>query len=128
MFAFLTRNKEILTHKKVDKKWGYELWYENDKNANYCGKLLHINKGNSFSVHFHLKKTETFLILSGPVECLLWDTQYNTPNFYTLNTGDTMKILPGQPHSLFAKDNDVDIIEFSTFHEDSDSYRCGVFK
>ena len=34
-----------------------------------------------------------------------------------------MEIERGQPHQLIAYDGDVEFVETSTFHEDSDSYR-----
>ena len=40
-----------------------------------------------------------------------------------LNEGDVMEIDRGQPHQLFAFDGDVEFVETSTFHKDSDSKR-----
>jgi hypothetical protein len=48
-------NVDITTPKRVDKKWGYELWIHND--SEYCGKLLVFTKErNRFSMHYHLQK------------------------------------------------------------------------
>ena len=39
--------------KRVEKKWGYELWIHND--SQYCGKLLVFNNsGDKFSMHYHM--------------------------------------------------------------------------
>ena len=55
---------EIKSPKKVEKAWGYELWIHND--SDYCGKLLVFTKqGNKFSMHYHLKKKETWYVQSG---------------------------------------------------------------
>ena len=42
--------------KKVKKDWGYELWLVNNKEENYCGKILYINEGCAGSMHFHANK------------------------------------------------------------------------
>ena len=43
---------------KVQKAWGYELWVHND--SQYCGKLLvFAEKGDKFSMHYHMLKNET---------------------------------------------------------------------
>ena len=49
--------------KKVDKKWGSELWIVN--NDKYCGKLLIVEPNHTCSMHFHKDKTETFFIIRG---------------------------------------------------------------
>jgi len=49
--------------RRVDKPWGYELiWALTD---GYCGKLLHVNAGESLSLQFHEVKDEAWLIQSG---------------------------------------------------------------
>ena len=49
--------------KKVDKDWGSELWLANNKEFDYCGKILTIKPGKGTSMHFHSNKHETFYIL-----------------------------------------------------------------
>ena len=88
--------------KKVKKDWGYELWLVNNKEENYCGKILYINEGCAGSMHFHANKHETF---------------------YILEEGDTFVLARLKPHQLIAHEGDVKFLEVSTFHEDSDSYR-----
>lgn len=54
----------ILKPQRVEKKWGYELWIHND--PQYCGKLLVFpEKGNHFSMHYHMIKNETWYVQSG---------------------------------------------------------------
>ena len=99
----------------VYKKWGHERIIVN--NDLYCGKILHINTGHISSYHYHKLKTETFYVLFGTVNLQIED------NVYVLNSGDSITIKPYQKHQFKALTSYVDIIEFSTPHYDSDSYR-----
>ena len=52
---------DVKPPKRVEKLWGYELWIHNDEE--YCGKLLVFEKKMAnFSMHYHLKKKETWYI------------------------------------------------------------------
>lgn len=107
---------------KVDKPWGYELWLANNLENNYCGKILHVKKGKRFSMHFHVSKHETFYIQTG--SCILRRIDTNTATEYSVNLteGDAVEIDRYTPHQIEAL-TEVDIIEISTYHKDSDSYR-----
>jgi mannose-6-phosphate isomerase-like protein (cupin superfamily) len=113
--------------KTVHKDWGSELWLANNKEHDYCGKILTINPGFSTSLHFHSNKHETFYILEGELEVVTVDTDTTEKSFYCLTAGDSFEINPLIPHRLCAntpgKAGRVKLIEISTFHEDSDSYR-----
>ena len=111
-----------LQPKRVEKSWGYELWLANDEAHNYCGKILHVNSGHNFSMHFHSKKHETFYILSGKCKLKTLDTQTAAEIVEDLHEGDCYIINKLVPHQIQAI-TDCDIIESSTFHEDSDSHR-----
>jgi|TARA_B100000315_G_scaffold169408_1_gene157999 quercetin dioxygenase-like cupin family protein len=100
-------------HKEVKKEWGKEIWIVN---RDYCGKKLILNKGFRCSMHYHKNKDETFYILKGKV-LLEICTQKNI-----MLPGDSILIKPGQKHR-FTGLEDSEIMEFSTHHEDSDSYR-----
>ena len=50
---------------KIDKSWGYELIRVNNKEEDYCSKILYINAGAGTSMHYHLKKKETWYIQQG---------------------------------------------------------------
>ena len=55
---------KIKQPKRVEKKWGYELWIHNDNQ--YCGKLLVFTQsGNKFSMHYHMLKNETWYVQNG---------------------------------------------------------------
>jgi mannose-6-phosphate isomerase len=109
--------------KKIHKDWGSELWLANNKDHNYCGKILIINPGFSSSLHFHANKHETFYILEGELEVVTVDTSTTEESSYFLVPGDAFEISPHVPHRLRANGVEVKFIEISTFHEDSDSYR-----
>ena len=51
------------TTKRVDKPWGYEIWWA--RTERYVGKILHVNKGESLSLQYHKVKDETIMIQSG---------------------------------------------------------------
>jgi len=109
--------------KTVHKDWGSELWLANNKEHDYCGKILTINPGFSTSLHFHANKHETFYVLEGELEVVTVDTDTTSQSSYFLVPGDAFEISPHVPHRLTANGVDVKFLEISTFHEDSDSYR-----
>ena len=106
----------------VQKGWGCEIIIVN--NDLYCGKILHFNKGAKFSMHFHMKKMETWYVTTG----LFTFRWINTANAdiieETLRPGDTITNLIGEPHQIICLE-EGDIFEVSTTHFDSDSYRVG---
>ena len=117
----------------VTKGWGYELWIEN--NELYCGKHLHVLPGKCCSIHYHKNKKETFYILNGelsliysdkPEDVIVKDKDFTWHNrkVQLLKKGDSFTLETYTPH-MFTSHNSYpcDFIEFSTHHEDSDSYR-----
>lgn len=124
----------------VPKGWGYERWIVN--NELYCGKELFIIKDKKLSLHYHLRKDETFWVLEGEVMLIHYDFPYlpeiaidknkdfgqlykmfgHTVKREMLRNGDTFHVPVGMRHALVAK-RDTRIIEFSTQHFDEDSYR-----
>lgn len=103
----------------VPKGWGSELWIHNDEL--YCGKKLVLFKGKRCSLHYHLKKTETFYIQSGKVQMEL---KYKDGRKETviLEAGDNIHLPQGTVHR-FTGLEDSEIFEFSTQHFDEDSIR-----
>jgi mannose-6-phosphate isomerase-like protein (cupin superfamily) len=108
--------------KRVEKKWGYELWIHND--TDYCGKLLVFTKsGNKFSMHYHMIKDETWYVQKGAFQFDWIDTE-NAERCYTqIQEGDVIEIKKGLPHQLTALTEEATIFEVSTQHFDEDSYR-----
>jgi mannose-6-phosphate isomerase-like protein (cupin superfamily) len=108
--------------KHIDKEWGYEKWLANNKENNYCGKILHVNAGHGFSMHLHADKHETFYILSGSAKLEIINTKTTEISTIELNEGDCYVIDRLVPHRIEAI-TELDIIESSTYHRDEDSYR-----
>jgi mannose-6-phosphate isomerase-like protein (cupin superfamily) len=108
--------------KKVEKKWGYELWIHND--IDYCGKLLVFTKsGNKFSMHYHMIKDETWYIQKGAFQFDWIDTENGERCYTQIQEGDVIEIKKGLPHQLTALTEEATVFEVSTQHFDEDSYR-----
>jgi len=131
--------------KWVPKIWGGEEWIVN--NHLYCGKKLLLKKDHHCSFHYHKDKHETFYVECGRVLILYSyddalqksDTDLilgvdekeirikNTEvvgdySRYILEAGQSLEIPRRLRHLFFGLTNSY-IYEFSTHHEDSDSYR-----
>lgn len=105
---------------KVEKGWGHEIIFAN--NEKYCGKILHFKKNARFSMHFHIKKEETWYVQSG-LFVFKWINPLNADILETkLVPGDCVTNKIGEPHQIICID-EGDIFEVSTTHFDSDSYR-----
>ncbi|MAR66576.1 MAG: hypothetical protein CL833_04920 [Crocinitomicaceae bacterium] len=118
--------------KVVTKGWGYELWIEN--NDLYCGKHLHVLPSKWCSVHYHKKKKETFYVIKGELlleystnlnmEYWTWDHFSSLYSPRILREGDSFTLDTMTAHRFTSNlSTPCDFIEFSTHHEDSDSYR-----
>lgn len=102
--------------KVVPKRWGREEWLANTDL--YCLKFLYINKGWRCSMHHHKIKDETFFLERGLIYLELEDEER------IMRPGDLQRIKPYQKHRFTGlEDVDSKLIEVSTHHEDSDSYR-----
>lgn len=108
--------------KRVEKKWGYELWIHND--TDYCGKLLVFNRsGDKFSMHYHMIKDETWYVQEGAFQFDWIDTENGERLYTQIQSGDVIEIKKGLPHQLTALTDGATIFEVSTQHFDEDSYR-----
>jgi mannose-6-phosphate isomerase len=98
--------------KKIDKPWGFELWWA--RTDRYVGKILHVNRGESLSLQYHNVKDETILIQSGS---LLLETRpagaHGELERHELAPGDVFHITPGTVHRMTGI-TDCDIVEVST--------------
>ena len=113
---------DITTPKRVEKKWGYELWIHND--SEYCGKLLvFTKKRNRFSMHYHLQKKESWYVQEGRFQFNWLDVENGNLIGKTLEKGESVLIERGLPHQLIALEDNSIIFEVSTEHFDEDSYR-----
>jgi mannose-6-phosphate isomerase-like protein (cupin superfamily) len=112
--------------KRVDKEWGYEVWLANNKDEDYCGKILFIEEGKSTSMHYHVDKHETFYVIDGTLRVDMLrhkDKPDHHPFTMTCKEGESMEMKREQPHKLIAAGGNVTIIEISKFHRDEDSHR-----
>jgi mannose-6-phosphate isomerase-like protein (cupin superfamily) len=111
---------ETIKVERVEKKWGYEIWLVN--NEKYCGKILHFKKGHNFSMHYHLEKDESWYVLKGSLNFKWIETTTGSLKDEILTEGSARRIPIGLPHQLYALE-DTDVIETSTQHFETDSYR-----
>jgi len=74
-------------------------------------------------MHYHLIKEEHFRVLEGDMILKYINTNNANKISLKLNNGDIIFIPIGLPHKICALSNGVKIIEFSTQHFNSDSYR-----
>jgi mannose-6-phosphate isomerase-like protein (cupin superfamily) len=118
--------------KIVAKTWGQETWFVN---RDYCGKRLIFAEDHRCSAHFHKNKHEVFLVTHGRIQLETFRvikglTRSNETvsiilpkGAYILEVGQTAEIPPGCIHRMTALCGNAAMIEFSSHHEDSDSYR-----
>ena len=108
----------------IQKSWGRELVYANDEK--YCCKVLYIEPGKGTSLHFHLNKHETMLVVDGELLIeYVFDKQLKS---VTLEPAKAFVIPPGLVHKLSsASDTEsVTFVETSTISYDTDSIRIGT--
>ena len=98
--------------KRVEKPWGYELWWA--RTDRYVGKILHLRRGESLSLQYHHVKDETILLQSGR---LLFETRppgaEGELRKIEMKPGDVFHIAPGTLHRMTGLE-DCDILEVST--------------
>lgn len=105
----------------TEKVWGYEILLVN--NDHYCSKLLVIYPHYRCSLHYHKLKTETFFVMEGIVNLELNHIGGSSETI-TLYSGDNYHLEPGVAHRFWTLSAArAVILEVSTPHVDSDSYR-----
>ncbi len=85
-------------------------------NREYCGKILNLKKGFESSLHKHKIKDETFFVLEGKFLMELGKKKR------VMLPGNSIHV-PRNKYHRFSGLEDSKIIEFSTKHFESDSYR-----
>jgi len=104
----------------VPKGWGKEIIFVN--NDEYCGKLLCFDKDKKLSMHYHIKKKETWYVSKGSFILVWVETDTGTTHTEYLKVGDVITNERGEPHQLIALE-DSEVFEVSTKHYDEDSFR-----
>ncbi len=103
------------------KSWGWEEWIVN--NDLYCGKRLHFEaRASGTSLHFHAKKHETMFVESGRFCITIVRTSDAYATDVLMESGASLVIPQLTPHRIICLEPGV-LVEFSTHHEDEDSYR-----
>lgn len=95
--------------RRVEKPWGYELIFAHTNR--YLGKILHVKRGESLSLQYHLVKEETLYCASGHVRLLI--QHENESREVDFRPGDAFHIPPRLIHRIEALE-DSDIFEVST--------------
>jgi D-glycero-beta-D-manno-heptose 1-phosphate adenylyltransferase len=109
----------------VEKVWGKECWIVN--NNLYCAKILQIKPGYACSIHYHKNKTETLTVVSGQCDSEIYKFQENPPKkildvYRCMEEGHQITLSPNVVHR-FSSERGCTILEISTHHEDTDSFR-----
>jgi len=107
-------NKLDLGSYKVEKPWGYEIWYE--INEFYAFKMIHMKAGFRSSLQLHEKKIEANRIITGKAEVLLEDESGNLQS-RIYDAGDGWVVPVRKKHRVIAI-TDYVAIEVSTPHLD----------
>ncbi len=108
-------------HEIVKKGWGKEIIFVN--NDEYCGKILCFDKNKKFSMHYHLKKKETWYVGKGRFLLYWIETENGIMHTEYLEQGDIVTNERGEPHQVMALEDDSQLFEVSTKHFDDDSFR-----
>jgi mannose-6-phosphate isomerase-like protein (cupin superfamily) len=95
--------------KRVDKPWGYELWWA--VTDRYVGKIIHVNKGHALSLQFHKRKDETIYVQSGRI--LFEHKPGKRLVKRELKPGQAVRVSPPTIHRMTALE-DSDVFEVST--------------
>lgn len=99
----------------IEKSWGYE---EPVYNGEYCCKLLVYTKpGVASSLHYHEKKTETFVVTSG-----IFDIEIDGKLHQACDAGWHCTLRPGSSHRIRCIRRGV-IVESSTHDDQADCVR-----
>ncbi len=96
--------------KRVEKPWGYELWWA--RTDRYVGKLLHVKAGAQLSLQYHVKKDETIHLWSGELVLVLGGEGGALVD-HAMKPGDSYHVRPGTVHRMRAV-TDCDVLEVST--------------
>jgi mannose-6-phosphate isomerase-like protein (cupin superfamily) len=97
--------------KRVEKPWGYELWWA--QTDRYVGKLLHVKAGTQLSLQYHVRKDETIHLWSGELVLVLGTKDGKDLTDHPMRPGDSYHVRPGTVHRMRAV-TDCDVLEVST--------------
>src|SRR4051794_16613792 len=96
--------------RKVEKPWGYELWWA--LTDAYAGKILHVHAGHRLSLQFHESKDESAYLLRGRLRLTKGPSEAELKSV-ELGPGDVWRNRPGEVHTIEALE-EAEILEAST--------------
>ncbi|MEE9239529.1 MAG: cupin [Thermodesulfobacteriota bacterium] len=96
--------------KRVDKPWGYELWWA--VTEKYVGKILHVMCGHSLSYQYHKVKDESLYLRTGEIFVEI-EEQGKELKKFILFPGESLRIVPFTKHRMTAL-ADSELFEVST--------------
>jgi mannose-6-phosphate isomerase len=95
--------------KRIEKPWGYELWWA--QTDRYVGKILHVKAGHRLSLQYHERKDETIYLFQGDLTLVL--DEGDGLKEHRLGPGESYHVKPGTKHRMIAV-TDCDVLEAST--------------
>jgi len=96
--------------RRVEKPWGYELWWAHT--PRYVGKVIFVKQGHRLSLQYHEKKDETMYVYSGKARLELGDEGSNLAAT-VLEAGQALHLPPLTRHRVEALE-DTTLLEVST--------------
>ena len=102
------------------KSWGYELWIHNS--PLYTFKILAFNSNAHGSLHYHLRKTETWFVHSGQFLITTVNPKTGHHSSSPASHGAIFHLPPGSAHQCHCSIPGL-IFEASSPHSNSDTYR-----
>lgn len=110
-------------YEHVIKAWGLEIILTNT--PLYCAKFLIVDVGKQCSLHSHILKNETFLVLEGAPAIELGNTEHEALlSYHIKGPGDSIFVPAGTLHRFGAPTGPVTLLEISSHHDDSDVVRA----
>ena len=107
--------------KVVQKVWGVERHYHNDDG--YCIKMMIVVPGYQSSMHCHVKKIETFVVMEGELDLAIEFPSGVTASMIIL-PGESVTLQPGTWHRFrSANGKRVVFVEGSTHDDPLDTVR-----
>jgi len=105
---------QVIKTVKIEKPWGHEIIWADNREAGYISKILFIEAGKKTSKQFHKLKEETISVLSGTLKLII--SKDNNEYIYFLKRGEFFNIKPNLVHRFYAEYSDVELLETSTYY------------
>ncbi len=96
--------------KKVDKPWGHEIIFTEDHKP-YTGKIMVVNAGKRWSLHYHEEKLESLCLVSGKMNIFL-ENPAGDMEMFSMELHKGYTVTPGQKHRLEAVEDSI-VVEAS---------------